>query len=110
MSTNLKPVTSGSFASDVTDASKIAPVLVDFWSEFVGACKVMVPILEDLASDLKDKVTVATFQVDYDPDVPNKYAVRHVPTFMLFKNGAPVSTKVGTMAWQQMRDWIGTHT
>jgi thioredoxin 1 len=109
MSTNLKPVTNESVASKVIDASKIALVLVDFWAEGSGGSKLMVPILEDLASASKDKLTVTAFKIDYDQEVPIKYGVRLVPTFMLFKDGAPVSTKVGTMALQQMREWIGAH-
>jgi thioredoxin 1 len=109
MSTNTKPVTDQSFETDVIKASGDLPVLVDFWAEWCGPCKMIGPALEELAGEFKDKLTVAKVDIDNNPMSPTNYAVRGIPTLILFKNGVPAATKIGASSKSQLRDWIDTN-
>jgi len=104
MSTNTKPVTDQSFAADVLKAE--GPVLVDFWAEWCGPCKMIGPALEELAGELAGKLTVAKVNIDDNPVTPNSYAVRGIPTLILFKNGQPAATQVGALPKSRLKDWI----
>ena len=88
-----KSITDASFADDVLNAD--GPVLVDFWAEWCGPCKMIGPSLEEISDELAGKVTIAKINIDENPDAPGKYGVRGIPTMILFKNGAPCATKVG---------------
>ena len=102
MATN--PTSDGSFDSDVLQAD--GPVLVDFWAEWCGPCKMIAPALEEIASEMDGRVTVAKLNIDDNPQVPQKYGVRGIPTLMIFKDGEVVATKVGAMAKSQLVDWV----
>ena len=104
MSENTKAVTDQSFATDVLGAK--GPVLVDFWAEWCGPCKAVGPILEELASEYGDKLTIAKVNIDENPGVPNDYAVRGIPTLILFKNGVPAATQVGALPKSRLKAWI----
>lgn len=104
MSENTKPVTDESFAIDVLGAK--GPVLVDFWAEWCGPCKAVGPILEELAGEYGDKLTIAKVNIDENPGVPNSYAVRGIPTLILFKNGKPAATQVGALPKSRLKAWI----
>lgn len=104
MSENTKSVTDQSFATDVLGAK--GPVLVDFWAEWCGPCKAVGPILEELASEYGDKLTIAKVNIDENPGVPNDYAVRGIPTLILFKNGVPAATQVGALPKSRLKAWI----
>lgn len=93
-----------SFERDVLKADK--PVVVDFWAEWCGPCKMIAPYLDDIANELGDRVQVVKVNIDENPLTPTKYGVRGIPTLMIFKNGAAVATKVGALPKRQLQDWI----
>ena len=104
MGANTKAVSDQSFEADVLKAN--GPVVVDFWAEWCGPCKMIGPALEEIAGELSGKVTVAKVNVDENPVTPNSYAVRGIPTLILFKNGKPAATQVGALPKQRLKDWI----
>jgi len=104
VSENTKAVTDDTFETDVLQAS--GPVLVDFWAEWCGPCKAIGPALEEIAGELAGKLTVAKVNVDDNPVTPNSYAVRGIPTLILFKDGKPAATQVGAMPKGQLKNWI----
>ena len=104
MSELTKAVTDESFRQDVLEAP--GPVLVDFWAEWCGPCKAVAPILDELAKDYAGKLTVAKMDIDENPMTPNEYAVRGIPTMLLFRDGKVVDTKVGAAPKSALKDWI----
>jgi len=99
-----KTVTDHSFQADVIDSD--LPVLVDFWAEWCGPCKMIAPALEEIAGALGEKVTIAKINIDENPDTPGKYGVRGIPTMLLFKNGEAVAQKVGAAPRSQIQQWL----
>ena len=99
-----RAVSDESFKDDVLKAE--GPVLVDFWAEWCGPCKMIAPALEEIAQDLDGKVTIAKVNIDENPLTPQKYGVRGIPTLMLFKDGQVAATKVGAMAKNQLASWV----
>ena len=104
MSENTKPVSDASFATDVLGAS--GPVLVDFWAEWCGPCKMIGPALEDIAGEYAGKLTIAKVNIDENPMTPTTYNVRGIPTLIMFKDGKPVATKVGAAPKSALKEWI----
>ena len=98
--------TSESFAADVIERSRTAPVVVDFWAEWCGPCKMIGPALEELAAEYKGKLTIAKVDIDENPMSPNQYGVRGIPTMILFKDGKQVATKVGAAPKSALKAWI----
>ncbi|WP_375250761.1 thioredoxin TrxA [Sphingomonas sp.] len=97
-------ITDDSFQSDVLDAEK--PVLVDFWAEWCGPCKMIGPSLEELSDEYGDQVTIAKLNIDENPDAPGQYGVRGIPTMILFKGGAPAATKIGAGPKGEIKAWL----
>jgi thioredoxin 1 len=81
-------------------------VLVDFWAEWCGPCRMIAPALEELAEELGDKVNIVKLDIDENPDAPTKYGVRGIPTMILFKNGQPAATQVGALPKSAIKQWI----
>src|SRR5271167_3431952 len=100
-------VTDESFSSDVLKAE--GPVLVDFWAEWCGPCMIIGPALEELAGEFAGKLTVAKVNIDDNPVTPNNYSVRGIPTLILFKNGQPAATQVGSLPKSRLKDWISAN-
>jgi thioredoxin 1 len=92
------------FEKDVLKADK--PVLVDFWAEWCGPCKMIAPFLQDIDGKLGDKVQVVKVNIDDNPLTPTKYGVRGIPTLMIFKNGAVTATKVGALPKSKLVEWV----
>ena len=99
-----KNVTDASFQADVLDSE--TPVLVDFWADWCGPCKMIGPALEEIAEELGEQVTIAKLDIDENPDAPSRYGVRGIPTMILFKNGLPAATKVGAEPKRQLKAWL----
>ncbi|MGK6320420.1 thioredoxin TrxA [Sphingomonas sp. DT-204] len=99
-----KAITDDSFQSDVLNAE--GAVLVDFWAEWCGPCKMIGPSLEELSDELGEQVTITKLNIDENPETPGSYGVRGIPTMILFKNGQPVATKVGAEPKGRIRAWL----
>jgi thioredoxin 1 len=99
-----KAITDDSFNSDVLNAD--GPVLVDFWAEWCGPCKMIGPSLEELSEELGGRVTITKLNIDENPDAPGQYGVRGIPTMILFKAGVPAATKVGAAPKGQLKAWL----
>ena len=100
----IKHVTDDSFQTDVLQAS--GPVLVDFWAEWCGPCKMISPIVDEIAEAYAGKVKVAKVNIDHNPQTPRNYAVRGIPTLMLFKDGKVQATQVGAVGKSQLAQLI----
>jgi len=103
----IKHVSDASFDSDVLKTS--GPVLVDYWAEWCGPCKMIAPILDDLSSEYKGKLQIAKMNVDENSETPAKFGIRGIPTLMLFKDGEVVATKVGALSKSQLAAFIDSH-
>ena len=97
-------VTDSSFEQDVLKSE--TPVLVDYWVEWCGPCRMIAPALEDLSKEFDGKVTIAKLNIDHNPQTPSKYGVRGIPTLMVFKGGQIAATKVGAMQKSDLAKWI----
>jgi len=108
MSSDLITHTSdASFDADVLKST--TPVLVDYWAEWCGPCKMIAPILDDVSKAYDGKMRVAKMNVDENRDVPAKYGIRGIPTLMLFKDGQLAATKVGALSKAQLTAFIDSH-
>ncbi|MFN7856196.1 MAG: thioredoxin TrxA [Acidovorax sp.] len=100
----IKHLSDASFEADVLQAS--IPVLVDYWAEWCGPCKMIAPILDDVAGAYQGKLQIAKLNVDENREVPAKFGIRGIPTLMLFKDGQLAATKVGAMSKAQLTAFI----
>lgn len=99
-----KSVGDSDFSAQVLQSER--PVLVDFWAEWCGPCKMIGPSLEEISEELGEKVTIAKLNIDDHPDTPGKYGVRGIPTMILFKDGEIVETKVGAAPKAAIKSWL----
>ena len=104
MSENIVSLSDSSFEQDVLKSS--IPVLVDYWAEWCGPCKLIAPLLDEVAAEYKGRIKVAKLNIDDNQDTPPKYGIRGIPTLMLFKAGAVEATKVGAMSKSQLKALI----
>lgn len=107
MSDLILHVTDNSFEQDVLKAD--LPVLVDYWAEWCGPCKMIAPILEDVAREYQGRLKVVKLNIDQNEQTPPKYGIRGIPTLMLFKDGNVVATKVGALAKGQLTAFVDSH-
>jgi len=102
MSTN--STKDSTFDQDIKNSN--IPIIVDFWAEWCGPCKQIGPILEEISEEKKGKVKILKLNIDENPEIPQKYSVRGIPTLMLFKEGKLIDTKVGSLPKSVLSDWI----
>ena len=104
---NAKAVTDATFKAEVLENSK--PVIVDFWAEWCGPCKLIAPILDEVSHDYADRMAVAKVNVDEQQAIAARYGIRGIPTLMLFKNGTLVGTKVGAVSKGQLTAFLDSN-
>ena len=107
MSEHIVHVTDSSFTDDVLQSA--TPVLLDFWAEWCGPCKMIAPILDDIAKEYAGKLKVAKINIDENQQTPAQFGVRGIPTLMLFKGGAVEATKVGALSKSQLVAFLDSH-
>ena len=103
----IKHITDASFDADVLSSQ--TPVLVDYWAEWCGPCKMIAPILDETAKEFDGRLQIAKLNVDENRDVPAKYGIRGIPTLMLFKDGQLAATKVGALSKAQLTAFLQPH-
>jgi len=107
MSDLIKHVSDVSFDKDVLQSDK--PVLVDFWAEWCGPCKMFAPVLDDLAKTYEEKLTIAKLDIDANPATPSKYGIRGIPTVILYKAGQVHAQKVGALTKSQLAAFLDSN-
>ncbi len=104
---DIQHVSDGTFESEVLNSE--VPVLVDYWAEWCGPCKVIAPVLEEIATEYDGKMKVCKLDIDANEETPPKYGIRGIPTLMLFKNGAVEATKVGALSKSQLTAFLDSN-
>ena len=107
MSEHIQYVTDASFKADVLDSA--VPVLVDYWAEWCGPCKMIAPILDEVAKEYNGRMKVAKLNIDENPKTPGEFGIRGIPTLILFKGGSVEATKVGALSKSQLTAFIDSN-
>ncbi|MBL4621420.1 MAG: thioredoxin TrxA [Immundisolibacteraceae bacterium] len=107
MSSGIGHVTDASFEDDVIKSA--TPVLVDYWAEWCGPCKMIAPVLEEISGEYGEKLSIVKLNIDENPQTPPKYGIRGIPTLMIFKNGQVEATKVGAVSKSQLAAFIDSN-
>ena len=104
--TDIKNLSLDNFDNEISSSN--IPVLVDFWAEWCGPCKMLGPILEEISKDLKNKIQIVKVNLDENQDLAMKYSVRSIPTLLLFKDGQLIDTKIGLLPKSDLVEWLGS--
>ena len=107
MSDKIVHTSDGSFETDVVQSEK--SVLIDFWAEWCGPCKMIAPLLDEVADEYEDKLTVVKLNIDENPNIAQKFGIRSIPTLMIFKGGEPQAQKLGAMSKGQLNEFLDSN-
>jgi len=107
VSENIVHTSDGSFETDVIQSDK--PVLLDFWAEWCGPCKMIAPLLDEAADEYGEKLSIVKINIDENPNTPQKFGIRSIPTLMIFKDGAPQAQKLGAMSKSQLTEFLDSN-
>ncbi len=107
MSENIVHTSDSTFEADVLQSDKA--VLLDFWAEWCGPCKMIAPILDEAATEYADRLSIVKINIDENPNTPQKFGIRSIPTLMIFKDGAPQAQKLGAMSKSQLTEFLDSN-